>query len=138
MPPKWRLIDHTADVRLEAHGVSVEELFVNAAVGLTSIVMPDITPDPDEECEISVDGADTEDLLVGWLREILFRLEVDAFILSRVEEIKLVEERCEARLLGRRRKPEEEPEMEIKAVTYHGLSIDRTSDGFTARIVFDI
>ena len=138
MAEKWKLIDHTADVRLEANGADLADLFVNAAAGLTAVVMPDVSISPDEELSVSVEGEDDEELLVAWLREILFRLNVDGFMLAHVKNITLTDDRCEALILGRRRKPDEEPEMEIKAVTYHGLSIDETPDGLVARVVFDI
>lgn len=138
MDRNWRLIDHTADVRVEVHGATLEDLFINAAKALTSLLTSDLSGSSEDELNISTQGDDKEELLVAWLREILFQNQVHGFILSHISQIQVSNIRCEACLLGRLRKPNEELEMEIKAVTYHDLTIDQTSEGFVAQIVFDI
>ena len=138
MEENWRLLDHTADVRLEIHGATLEDLFVNSAKALTSLLISDVSGSPDNDMTLSIEGADREELLIAWLREILFHNQVHGFLLLHISNIQLSDTRCEARIFGRSRKPHEEPEMEIKGVTYHGLTIDQTPEGLIALVVFDI
>jgi len=135
----WRLLDHTADIRLEVLGRTREALFVNAALGLTSLLEAPSSAAPETEFEIVVDGVDYEELLVDWLSEILFLNQTKGLVPVEVHINHLSERRIEARIEGRFAGPEEQgQELEIKGVTYHGLSIVKTDEGYSARIVFDI
>ena len=137
--PPWIFLDHTADIRMEVHGKTMEELFSNAARGMMSLLVSRPSGDAETEITVHLDSGDYEDLLVDWLREILFQNEVRDFVLLEPCILRLSETGIEARLEGRRFQPgEERPDQEIKGVTYHGLSIEETDRGYRARIVFDI
>lgn len=137
--PPWIFLDHTADIRMEVHGTTMEELFSNAARGLTSLLVSRPSGDADTEITVNLDSGDYEELLVDWLREILFQNEVRDFVLLEPRIVRLSENGIEARLEGRPVQPgEERSDREIKGVTYHGLSIEETDRGYRARIVFDI
>jgi SHS2 domain-containing protein len=137
--PPWIFLDHTADIRMEVRGRTMEELFSNAARGLTSLLVSRASGHAETEIAVNLAGGDYEELLVDWLREILFQNEVRDFVLLEPRIVSLSETGIEARLEGRPVQPEQErPNREIKGVTYHGLSIEKTDRGYRARIVFDI
>ncbi len=134
----WTLLDHTADIRMAVHGSSLKELFLNVARGLTNLLAPEIRGVTDTELELSLAADNVEELLVDWLRELLFHHQTRGFILVSVDIKELSETTLRAKLDGRTRGPEEEPEIEIKAVTYHGLSVQKNDSGYAVTIVFDI
>jgi len=134
----WRLLDHTADLRIEVYGASREELMLNAAAALARVLDPEPENPPDRELDIVLEGEVGEELLVDWLREILFQSETRGFVLVKAEIVELAGSALKARLLGVTRPPDTRPAEEIKGVTYHGLSIEETEAGYVARIVFDI
>jgi len=134
----WKLLDHTADIRMEVRGSSLEELFLNASRGLTSLLTPESRDLPDTELELSLEADDIEELLVEWLRELLFRHQTRGFILVSADIKELSNTKLKAKLAGRKRGPGEEPEIEVKAVTYHGLSVRKNHTGYVVTIVFDI
>ena len=134
----WTLLDHTADIRMAVHGSSVGELFLNAAQGLTSLLARESQGLPDTDLEFRLEADNIEELLVDWLRELLFHHETRGFILVSADIKELSETTLRAKLAGRTRGPEEEPEIEIKAVTYHRLSIQKNDTGYAVTIVFDI
>jgi SHS2 domain-containing protein len=137
--PPWRFLDHTADLRMEVRGATVEDLFRNAARGLTSLLAGDTLPVPDREARVDIEGADYEGLLVDWLREILYLHGVEGFIVSVPRVDALSPSALHGRLLGATPSTEQFPgEIEIKAVTHHGLAVTRDENGFSARIVFDV
>ena len=136
--PGWELLDHTADIRMEVRGTTLEELFLNAADGLVSLLAPDAEAATDTEIDVVLDSDDAENLLVDWLREILFYNETRDFVPVQTEVMELSNRVMKARLVGGVKLSGEEPVAEIKGVTYHGLSITKTGRGYTARIVFDI
>jgi SHS2 domain-containing protein len=134
----WTLLDHTADIRLAVHGSSVGELFLNAARGFTSLLTRESRGLPDTDLEFRLEADNIEELLVDWLRELLFHHETRGFILVSADIKELSETTLRANLAGRTRGPEEEPEIEIKAVTYHGLFVQKNETGYAVTIVFDI
>jgi SHS2 domain-containing protein len=136
--PGWRLLEHTADIRMEVHGSSLGELFLNAARGFTNLLAPESGGLPDTDLEFSLKADSTEDLLVDWLRELLFHHETQGFLFISAEIEEISNTTLKVKLAGRTRGPEEEPEIEIKAVTYHQLSIQKNDAGYAVTIVFDI
>jgi len=68
----YRLVDHTADLGLEVFGKTGEELFANAASAVCELIVDRKGTGPTVVREMSVEGADREDLLVNFLREVLF------------------------------------------------------------------
>ncbi len=136
--PGWRLLEHTADIRMEVRGATKEELFINAARGFTNLLAPETQGRPDTDLELNLRADNVEELLVDWLRELLYRHETQGFILVSAEIEEISDTTLKAKLAGRTRGPDEEPEIEIKAVTYHGLSVQKTDTGYAVTIVFDI
>ncbi len=123
---------------MEVQGNSLEELFVNAAAALTSSVIPGPDVTGDSEIDVVLAAETLEDLLVDWLREILFQNQAHGFAFRAVDFEELSRTRLKARLFPRPALSEQEPELEIKGVTYHGLSVRETDTGYVARIVFDV
>lgn len=136
--PGWRLLEHTADVRMAVYGGILEELFLNAARGFTSLLVPETQGHPEIELELSLLADDIEELLVDWLRELLYYHQTKAFILISADIQDLSDTSLKAKLAGRTRGPDEEPEIEIKGVTYHAVSVEKNDIGYAVTIVFDI
>ena len=136
--PPWRMLDHPADVRIEVRGETLEDLFANAAQAFGHIVGERDDIEADEEIEVEAQAETVEDLVVDWLRELLFLHETRQIVPVRARIIELAPKRLRATVSVRTLAPEEVPPYEIKAVTYHGLSVDRTDEGYVTRVLFDI
>lgn len=134
----WRLLEHTADIRLEVTGSTHEALFLNAGMGLTSLLGADETLPAQEKQILQLTGEDAEDLLVSWLRELLYLSEVRDFILVDASFTHLTSTDLTAELSLRHSTEKDESDVEIKAVTYHGLKIEKSDRGYRAEVVFDI
>ena len=129
-------IEHTADVALRVHGRDLEELLKNAALGMTHLICEKTFlsgKNAQQLVEISAD--DMEGLLVEWLSELVFLVEVKSFIFQRVDIQTISETYCKAEVYG---KIASELKVYIKAVTYHNLKIVETETGLEATVVFDI
>jgi len=61
---RWKLLEHTADIRLEVYGATLEDLFINAALGFSNIILPEAELTPQTELEIKVEADSAEELLV--------------------------------------------------------------------------
>jgi SHS2 domain-containing protein len=134
----WRLLEHTADVRLEAHGAALKDLFINAARGFTDLILPDTELTAQTEVEMSLEADSAEELLVDWLRELLFLHQARRFVMTDAHMIALSENDLKAKVSFGINPPDVEPPLEIKGVTYHGLSIVEKNEGYLVKIVFDI
>jgi SHS2 domain-containing protein len=135
---RWKLLEHTADIRLEVYGATLEDLFINAALGFSDIILPEAELTPQTELEIKVEADSAEELLVNWLRELLFLNQTRKLIMTHAQIIVFAETNLLAKVSFADNPPDVESSFEIKGVTYHGLSILRNNEGYSARIVFDI
>jgi len=136
----YRLIDHTADLGIEVTGRTKRELFTKAALSLTDIVVEiKRTGAGVKEKILTVEGSDPADLLIKFLREILYLFNGEALIIGKCDITKCGNKKLDARLLLEPyNKKKHVLKTEIKAVTYHGLTVKKTKSGWRARVIFDV
>ncbi len=144
---RFHRIEHTADEGIEWSAESLEGLFETGAGAFAELVAGEAgEPEEDLERTVEVAGTDLPDLMVRFLHELLFLFETRSEIYPAVE-VRQVEARSggnEARLTatlkGRRFDAvKEEGGLVIKAVTYHGLLVERETDRtWRARVLFDV
>ena len=122
----YKFFNHTADIGVEITGSTKKDLFVNAAEALFDVMIENKT------------GADVSDLLINFLREILYLFNGEKFIINSCEIIKFTNKELQARLTGESfDRKIHLIKTEIKAVTYSGLTVDRVKASWRARIIFD-
>ena len=132
-------LDHTADIGLRIEADSAAEAFEAAAAATFDVLVDRERVEERETRELSLRADGWEDLLVSWLEELLYWYEGERFVLrsARVREIE--PERLVAEVRGERLDVERhEPGLQIKAVTYHQLRAEETSEGFLVQVIFDI
>src|SRR3990170_3498525 len=74
---RFDILDHTADAAIRAYGQSAEELFENAAQGMFALMFDPGEVPKSERRTFSLQAESAEDLLVSWLRELLFFFETE-------------------------------------------------------------
>lgn len=135
----YRLLEHTADMGIEASGATLEELFAQAAYGLLEIIAGAAGALSREEKSVTVRGGDTEELLVNWLNEVLYLFETGGLFPVDFEVEEVAGNRLKARVVGEPFNPQRHTvEREVKAVTHHQLAVERTADGWRARVYVDL
>jgi SHS2 domain-containing protein len=134
----YEILEHTADIGLEASESSLEELFVTATRGMAEIAGV-WRPGDGKEVLIEVEAGNLGSLLVDWLSEVLYLHDsrgdaIAAAQISEVSEEKGVRGSVRLAPLG-----EDSSEgVQIKAVTYHQLRVERDREGWIAQLYFDI
>lgn len=128
-------IDHAADRAFRVRGRTEAELFANAALALAAVQAATADNTRRMERELEVSGLDRETLLVNWLNEILYMQEKHREIYSRFEVLSISEQVLRARLHG---SPLVTARTLIKAVTFHGLKVQPTGQGWEATVVVDV
>lgn len=132
---KYKILEHSADLKIQVWGKDREELFCNAVIAMFESIEPEVSSPEKRETSIKIDAENEDMLLIDFLNEALYQSDVNNETYDEVEILKLEPMHVEAKLMGREVKGFKE---EIKAVTYHGFDIKKTEQGLEAEIIFDI
>jgi SHS2 domain-containing protein len=136
---KYETFDHTADVGIRVFGRTVEEVFVNAAYALFDQWTDLRKVRGKISREISIRGADREDLLVRWLGELLFLGESRGVLFKEFTIRRLDSTSLKAVARGEIFDPSRHRfKTEIKAVTYHQVEIKEVDGKWEGRVIFDV
>ena len=133
--------DHTADVGLRIRGDSLDDLFRTAAEGMFDYVVANRSDVRLDEIEkISLRDDTTADLLATWLSELIFRSETHHRLFADFE-VHIGDDglRLDATVRGEAIDRDRHVlDHEVKAVTRHGLSLEREGEGWVAELILDI
>lgn len=132
----FRELEHTADWVLEVWASDLAGLFEQAARGMYALAKVRLADVPRLKRELHLTAYDNEVLLVDFLSELLYIAEDENLAFDSFK-IKLNENNLDAILEGA---PIVFQAKEIKAVTFHGLAIEKDEKRgvFTVKIVFDV
>jgi SHS2 domain-containing protein len=131
--------DHTADLGLRVRAATLDALFVEAAEALFSIVVEDpATVKPVIRIDVNLTESDRELLLFDWLKELLYRFDAEHLLFSRFEAKVRPDGLTGAAWGEELERSRHELGHEVKAITYHGLKVEETPDGWLAEVIVDI
>jgi SHS2 domain-containing protein len=138
---RFETYDHTADLGLRVFAPDLDDLFRTAAAGLFDVIVANREDVRIVETEpVRLSASSTDDLLVDWLNELIFRCETQHRLYAQFD-VAIDETGCllEGKIGG-------EPidrqrhilDHEVKAATRHGLSLRRKDDEWVAEVIVDI
>jgi SHS2 domain-containing protein len=138
--------DHTADEGIRVWGKSGKELFEEAAKGMVSIMVTLDAVEPAETRIVEVEADSAEELLLRWLREILYLFETESVVFSRfqIEKDNISNRKPDKFFLrasvgGEKLNPLRHGICkEIKSITRHGFYIHEKNPWWEANILFDV
>ena len=134
----YELMDHTADFGIHVFGNNAKDLFQNAAMALMDQLVETVDLLAREERHIAVQGNDWSDLLVNWLREILYLWVGEETFAQSVQIESIAENSLTAHLWVDPFSSERHKLIsEIKAVTYHQAQVYETGKKWNAKVIFD-
>ena len=134
----YRVIDVAGDIGLRAEGKTIEECFVNAGLGLYSLITDISLIELEEKKEISLSEETLEEMLVSFLNELIFHFDAYGFIGKSIK-VKIKENSLKAEVYGEFFNPEKhERRLLVKAATYHNLVLKKDNNLWIAEIIFDI
>jgi SHS2 domain-containing protein len=135
----YEFFEHTADLGLRIRAPDLETLFVEAAQALFAAIVDNLDAvEPRQQVAVQLDGDDREYLLFDWLSELLFRFDTEKLILARFE-VRLAGSQLHGSAWGEPLDPARHVlAHEVKAITYHGLRVEQTPDGWLAEVIVDI
>lgn len=134
----YSVLDHTADTGIEASAGSLEELVEQLAIGMFELMADMGRRSSQRSIQFDVTAESNEDLIYEALSELLYHSEIED-VLFRDFTVEVIGER--ALRITAHGIPSEEVKSSgppIKAVTYHGLVVTETRDGWNGRVYFDV
>jgi SHS2 domain-containing protein len=135
----YEAFEHTADLGLRIRAADLNTLFAEAAQALFAAIVDDWeTVQPKQRFDIELQPDEHVYLLFDWLNELLYRWDTEHMLFGRFE-VRIDESGLKGtawgELLDRARHT---LAHEVKAITYHGLLVEKTADGWLAEIIVDI
>lgn len=132
----YEILEHTADLRMKARGETLRELFLHAMQGMTEAMKPERAPGATQTARpISVSSSSSENLLIDFLNEALSLGETNQELYRDITFEIFSDKELSGMLLGY---PRTAIGREIKAATFHELSIREQDGMYEATIVFDV
>ena len=129
-------LSHTAEIGLRLAGPTLAGLFRCAALGMARLTGDAPSAGARSVRTVTLAAPDLESLLVDWLNELVYLAEVDALYFDQVT-IEEISATALSALVGGR-PVQEPPTVQVKAATYHQLSIRQDDAGWQAEVFFDI
>lgn len=134
----FRLLPHTADIRLEVRGKDMPDLFAASVEALFSLIVDRRRVRHAAERACAVSGDDPAEQLFNLLKEALLLFSTDGFIV-RTARVTIKKNEVEMKVLGEPfDRMRHAASREIKAVTAHGMTVRRVTGGCVARFVMDV
>jgi len=133
---KFIFRNHPTDLKMQAFGKTEADLLSNAALGMMYFLYPKYfnIKESERKEKISVKAENIQNLLVQWLSEILELSNINdtcynIFDISQADDTSI-----KATIFGKRIRSREN----IKAVTYHELSVEHIGGRWKATVRFNL
>jgi protein archease len=137
--PDYRILEHTADIGFEAFGRTSKEAFRNAARAMFHLIVDEDCVEPREEVLVQVAGNGPLNLLVNWLSELLYLYDADEWVFRDFEIETLDDHAASGRAWGEKfNRARHQTNLQVKAVTYHQLSLEKCGEYWRAQVYLDI
>jgi SHS2 domain-containing protein len=139
MNTMFETFDHTADLGLRIRAMDLNSLFAEAARALFATIVENLDAVHEvQRVDFRIPGDDREFLLFDWLRELLYRFDGEHLVLCRFE-VDVQADGLTAHAWGEPLDSQRHRlNHEVKAITYHGLRLESTNDGWLAEVIVDI
>jgi SHS2 domain-containing protein len=134
----YTIIDHTADVGIEAYGKTPQDIFVNMAQGMFGLITNLKNVNKEKCFNININGEDKESLLISWLNELIYLFDTEKVILKEFKIEIFEETKLKAKVCGEKINLDKHVlEAQIKAATYHMLKFEHNQQ-WKATVIFDV
>ena len=133
----FEILEHQTDLKIKVFGKNLKEVFRNSMIAMVESMRPEIDFSFKKtfQRKIKIKSFDLDSLLVDFLSEVLYLIQVNKEVYKKIEFLKFEKYEIEAVLYGKKVK---RFGLGIKAVTYHNLEIKKIKNNWYATILFDI
>lgn len=134
----FRILPHTADLRLEVRGSDLPDLYSGSVSALFSVLTDRRRVRARESRILRVSGDDPGEILYLLLREALLLHSVERF-LARLARGTILSSGISVEVAGEPFDVSRHPlYREVKAVTAHAIAVEKSPGGYVARFLLDV
>ncbi|HEY7167396.1 MAG TPA: archease [Candidatus Binatia bacterium] len=135
----YRVTSRQSELAIRVVGNSQAELFTNSAYALFDIMTDVEKVEVKERLPLEVEGADRDDLLVNWMRELLYLLQGSGYMLKEFNIREAKDTVLKAEVCGEKIDPDRhEIKQEISGVAYHQSRMQKTGNQWTAQLILEL
>ncbi len=137
----YEYFETTADIGVTACGESLENAFINSALGTMNLITSINQIKPKITKKVEIKSEDIYGLLYDWITELLILLDSDFFIASEYDII--ITKNNEYILTGNITGDIYNTDLynyktEVKAITYHNMDIKKIGDKYKLNFILDL
>lgn len=136
---KYRLMTRQSALAVKVVGNSQADLFANSAFALFDVMTDVEKIEIKEHLPLEVEGVDRDDLMVNWMRELLYLYQGSGYLLREFQVHEVKDTLVKADVCGEKIDPDRhEIKKEVAAVAYHQSRMEKTGNQWTAQLVFEV
>jgi SHS2 domain-containing protein len=120
-------------------GNSQADLFTNSAFALFDVMTDIANVETKESIPLEVEGSDRDDLMVNWMRELLYLYQASGYLLRDFKIFEVKDTSVKAEVSGEKIDPDRhEIKQEITTVAFHKSRMEKTGNQWIAQLIFEL
>ncbi len=131
---KYEFLEHPSELKIRSFGKDLSEVFVNSALAMMEFLFGKVAKDNIQHERLQIEADNLESLLVDWLADILYLSSSKKCIYLDYKVLEFSDNKIVANIGSQKALAKDD----IKAVTYHELSISKQNGLWQATVVYDI
>ena len=136
---RYRITKRSSELVGRVSGANQGELLANSAFALFDLITDLDQVQVRENLSLEVEGIDADDLLVNWIRELLYLFQGSSYLLKEFEIREAKDFFVCAEVRGEKFDPDRhEIQQDIRSVVYHQCRMTKTGSQWTAQLIFEI
>jgi len=136
---RYRITPHHSELAVKVFGSSQNELFTNSAWALFDVITDTEKIELKERLPLEVEGTYRDDLMVNWVRELLYFYQGSGYLLRDFRMLELGDKVLKAEVSGEKIDPDRhEIKREIVAVAYDKSRMAKTGEQWIAQLIFEV
>lgn len=136
---KYRITKHQNELAVRITGNSQAELFVNSGFALFEVIADADKIEVKERLPLEVEGADRDELIVNWLRELLYLYQSGGYLLKEFKITEVKDSLVKAEVCGEKIDPDRhEIKQEVATVAEHKSRMQKTGNQWVAQVIFEL
>ncbi|MBM4260666.1 MAG: archease [Deltaproteobacteria bacterium] len=134
----YRITKRQSELAVRVTGNSQADLFGNSAFALFDVLTDFGTIEIKEKLPLEVEGNDRDDLMINWMRELLYLFQGSGYLLKEFHISEVKDKIVKAEVCGEKIDPDRhEIKQEIAAVAYQHGRMEKTGNQWIAQLVFE-
>jgi SHS2 domain-containing protein len=136
---KYRIMTRSSDFSVKVLGKTQAEILANSGFALFDLMTDLEKVQVSDQFSLEVEGTDSDDLMVNWMRELLYAYQGSGYLLKEFHVIETREGYVRAEVKGEKFDPDRhEIQREIPGLVYHQCRMAKTGDQWTAQVTFEL